>query len=69
MQQCVVSDILIFFFQIHYIQGTLYEVMHGIGAKTGPSCICAETKIFQESIFARNQKKRLITILGYHLNL
>lgn len=68
MQQCVVSDILIFF-QIHYIQGTLYEVMHGIGAKTGPTCICAETKIFQESIFARNQKKRLITILGYHLNL
>lgn len=67
MQQCVVSDI--FFFQIHYIQGTLYEVMHGIGAKTGPTCICAETKIFQESIFARNQKKRLITILGYHLNL
>lgn len=68
MQQCVVSDILIFL-QIHYIQGTLYEVMHGIGAKTGPTCICAETKIFQESIFARNQKKRLITILGYHLNL
>lgn len=53
MQQCVVSDILIFV-QIHYIQGTLYEVMHGIGAKTGPTCICAETKIFQESIFARN---------------
>lgn len=68
MQQSVVSDILILL-QIHYIQGTLYEVMHGIGAKTGPTCICAETKIFQESIFARNQKKRLITILGYHLNL
>lgn len=68
MQKSVVSDILILL-QIHYIQGTLYEVMHGIGAKTGPTCICAETKIFQESIFARNQKKRLITILGYHLNL
>lgn len=50
MQQCVVSDILIFFFQIHYIQGTLYEVMHGI----------YEQKLrFFKSLFSQEIKKEI----------
>lgn len=43
--------------------------MDGIGAKTGP--LCAETKIFQESIHCirKKLKMRLIKLLGNHLNL
>lgn len=53
MQQCVVSDILNFFYTflyIHYIQGTLYEVMHGI----------YEQKLrFFKSLFSQEIKKEI----------
>lgn len=51
---CGIWHFNFFFSDSLHLGYTLYEVMHGIGAKTGPTCICAETKIFQESIFARN---------------
>lgn len=57
MQQCVVSDILIFFFQIHYIQGTLYEVMHGIGAKKVLHVYVQKLRFFK-SLFSQEIRKR-----------